>query len=441
VSAHGGATRFPGLDGLRGMACYMVIATHVGFQTARSFGSEPYAPWLARLDVSVPIFLMLSGFLLYRPFAAHALVDDPVTTTSTFLWRRAVRILPAYWLVTTLILGFVSTRHANGGDWASYLGFIQIYNHHEVEPALSQTWTLALELTFYLAMPIIALVARRPKGTLDQRFRRQVYVLGTLVVFASVWQVCAFNVPAIGYQSLDWLPSDIDWFAVGMFLGVLSCTPPECRAFPRLRATLSDWARQPVLCWVFALILYWFLTLPLAGPLDLELSTGWEWMIRHDLETMIVFFLMLPLTLATGGVIGKVMGSRIGKYFGDISYGVYLWHLAMLVLVTRVLHLPLFQGHYIETLVLVAASATAIGTLSYYFFERPLLRRFSRPDFIARRDGSKRAASSNAVRSNSTPAADSTWTSGEPATDDDSSPARVTASATPPAAISAPPSQ
>ena len=110
----------------------------------------------------------------------------------------------------------------------------------------------------------------------------------------------------------------------------MSCTPAECRAFPRLRSTLLDWAQQPVLCWVFALILYWFLTLPLAGPLDLELSTGWEWVIRHDLETMIVFFLMLPLTLGSGGVIGKVMGSRIGKYFGDISYGVYLWHLAML---------------------------------------------------------------------------------------------------------------
>lgn len=382
--------RFPALDGIRGVACYLVIATHVGFESGRSFGSGVLAPWLSRFDVSVPVFLMLSGFLLYRPFAANVMAAKPLPSLRTFWWRRALRVLPAYWLAVIVILAFLSERRATWGDWASYLGLAQIYDHHQVDSSLSQLWTLCTEIAFYAALPALAAVATRRTGTLEQRLRRQLVLFGSLFGLALGWQVTTFQVPALGYGALDWLPTVIDWFAAGMFLAVLTCTPADCTAFVRTRQTLNTWAHSPGLCWLVALIVFWFLTLPVGGPLGLVESTTWQWLVRHDLETVVVFFLLLPVTLSDGGLIGRIMGSRFLKFFGDISYGLYLWHLAMLILIQRELNLPLFQGHFWEYFLLTAGSATVLGTVSYYGFERPLLRRYSRPTFLAGRAAAAR---------------------------------------------------
>jgi peptidoglycan/LPS O-acetylase OafA/YrhL len=401
-------TRFLALDGLRGAACYMVIATHVGFESGRSFGHGIWAPWLSRFDVSVPIFLMLSGFLLYRPFAANIMTDRPAPNLWSFWWRRALRVLPAYWLAVVVIMAVLSERHATWGDWASYLGMAQIYNDHQVDPSMSQLWTVCTEVAFYVALPLLAALATSRRGTVDERFRRQVLLFAGLLLVSIAWQITSLRIDALGYSALDWLPSIIDWFAVGMFLALLTSTPPECTAYGRLRHTLNAWAQQPALCWSFALIVFWFVTLPVGGPLGLQYSTAWEWLTRHHLETVVVFFLMVPLTLGDGGVIGKVLSHRVARYFGEISYGLYLWHLAMLVYLQRVLRIPLFQGHFWEFFALTAGSATVLGSLSYYLLERPLLRKYSRPTFLIGRGAGRSAA-------NTTAAAASSCGQGEPA--------------------------
>ncbi len=381
--AHSG--RFGALDGIRGTACYLVIATHVGYESGRSFDHGVFAPWLARLDVTVPIFLMLSGFLLYRPFAANVLADAPLSSFRSFWWRRALRVLPAYWLSVSVTLGLLSARHATGGDWLSYLGLAQVYNHHQVDSSLSQLWTLGAEVCFYLLLPFLGGLARRRNGSIEQRFRRQILVLAVLVVLALCWQISVSHLPAVGYEGYDWLPANVDWFAGGMLLAVLSRTPAHCTAFRKQRDVLKTWAESPVLCWTLALILYWFVTSPIGGPLDLRESTPWEWITRHDIETLIALLLMLPMTIGEGGRLGALFSRRPLTFLGEISYGVYLWHLPMLVLFQRTLHMPIFQGHFWQYYLLTASSATILGTLSWYYFERPLLRRFSRPDVGVRR--------------------------------------------------------
>ncbi|MGI8666626.1 MAG: acyltransferase family protein [Jatrophihabitans sp.] len=372
--------RFDALDGMRALACYAVMATHVGFETARSFGTSPLAPWLARLDASVPIFLMLSGFLLYRPFVVAALRGRPSPNTIDFYWRRAVRVLPAFWLATIVTLGLLSTRSASPKDWLAYLTLTQIYDGHNLDPSLTHMWTLVVEVSFYAVLPVIALSLRRAR-TANNILRQQCGLLGGLFLASVGWQVLTFHVAALGLTATTWLPGTIDWFALGMFLAVLSALPPECTALPRLRGVLSQWAGSPGLCWTVALGLFWFVTLPLGGPLDLAEPSAWQHVTKNVLEGVLVFFMMLPLTLGRPGLIWQVMGNRVSRFLGEISYGVYLWHLPMLILLQRELHLPVFQGRYWEFFLLTAASSTALGTLSWYLFERPLLGRFSRPSW------------------------------------------------------------
>lgn len=375
--------RFAALDGMRALACYAVMATHVGFETGKSFGNGAVAPWLARLDTSVPIFLALSGFLLYRPFVEAAMAGGPAPRVRDFYRRRAVRVLPAYWLAIAGTLGILSARRANGGDWLAYLTLTQSYNSHDVDPSLTHMWTLVVEVSFYAALPLLAITlgrrgrhrrARQP----DQVLRTQCVLIGALIAGSVAWQACAFQLRALGPVAVNWLPGTLDWFAIGMFLAVLSAAPPRSVAVPRLRATLRQWAEYPGVCWLTALVLYWFVTLPIGGPLALEPPTAWQHVTKNVIEGLLVFFMMLPLTLSSGGAIGRVLGNSVSRFFGEISYGVYLWHLPMLLLVQRSLDLPVFRGHYPEYFLLTAGSATVLGAVSWYCVERPLLRRFSK---------------------------------------------------------------
>jgi peptidoglycan/LPS O-acetylase OafA/YrhL len=369
---------FNALDGMRALACYAVIFTHVGFQSGRSFGTGPQAPWLSRLDTAVPIFLMLSGFLLYRPFVARAYRGSSVPPTAGFYWRRALRVMPAFWVTAVITLGLLSTRRASLGDWLSYLSLTQIYNGHDVDPSLTHIWSLVAEVSLYAALPLLALSLRGRRSP-DQILLSQFLLVGALLVASVAWQLGVYEVESLGFVATKWLPGTIDWFALGMLLATLSAAPAGCTALRRTRETLSQWAGSPELCWMLALLLYWFLTLPLAGPIDLAVPSAGEHLAKNLLQAAVVFFLMLPLTLGDGGVIGRVLGSRVARFLGQISYGVYLWHLPVLLFLHRALDIPIWQGHFWKMLVLTAGVSSVLGTLSWYLLERPLLRRYSRP--------------------------------------------------------------
>jgi peptidoglycan/LPS O-acetylase OafA/YrhL len=373
-------SRFDGLDGMRAIAAYSVMVTHVGFETGLSFGSHPIAPWLSRLDTAVPIFFMLSGFLLYRPFVVQAVRGNRHPNVARFYWRRALRVLPAYWLAIAVTLGLLSTRPARASDWLSYLSLTEVYDGHDLDTSLSHMWTLAVEVTFYLLLPVVAVSLRWGRGRPERIVRSQFAVLGAVALASVGWQLLAMRLPALGYTATaKWLPGSLDWFAGGMLLAVCSGAPAGCAGLARLRDVLGQWAGSPGLCWAVAGGLYWWVSLPLGGPLDLSVPDTWQHLVKHLLEGLVVLFLLLPLTLGPVGLLDRLLGNPVARFAGQISYGVYLWHLPMLVLLQRELHLPVFQGHFWKLFLLTAASSTLLASVSWLCFERPLLRRFSTP--------------------------------------------------------------
>lgn len=360
-----------GLDGMRALAAYGVLATHTGFNSGRSLDNGPFAPFLARLDFGVTVFFLLSGFLLYRPFALAALANRPAPNLGRFYRRRALRILPAYWVAVVVTLTLLSTRPAGLGDFASYLGLIQTYNHHNLDPSLTQMWTLAVEISFYAVLPLLAALARGQRTrSVSVAFWRQVGLLAAMVAVAIAADVWAHS--AAGDQrSLLWLPANLDWFAAGMLLALLSATPPQLAR--GLLSRLHEWARVPGTCWIIGLLLFWLATLPLAGPRDLIPPTGWEWTIKHWLYAVAAFALLLPLVFSDGTLLGRFLGSRPMRLLGELSYGIYLWHLGLLLAIQRWLGQRTFGGHFIELFVLTGLAATAVAAVSWFGFERRIL--------------------------------------------------------------------
>jgi peptidoglycan/LPS O-acetylase OafA/YrhL len=371
--------RVAGLDGIRAIAAYGVIATHVGFETGRSLKQGFLAGIVARLDFGVTLFFLLSGFVIYRPFAAAVLAGGPLPDIRTFLRRRALRILPAYWLVIVLTLGLLSLRPASWGDWTSYLLLVQIYNHHNVDSSLSQMWTLSTELSFYLILPLIVLLVRRI--CLHRNWPARENVLLSLpfgmALLAFSWRMATSAHPALWYPGLLWLPAQLDWFALGMLLATLTL-PLESGLAAKVRAICQAWASEVWTCLAIGIGLFLLATLPLAGPRSLLVPTVLQSETKHFLYGGAAFFMILPIVLSSATALHRVLSQPLLARLGEISYGVYLWHLPLLILIQRRwLDIPLFRGRFIELYALTAASATVLAAVSYYLFERPILRRWS----------------------------------------------------------------
>ncbi len=165
-----------GFDGLRAIAALLVVVVHVGAASGFTFRSS-LGQYTARGEIGVSVFFLISGFLLYRPFAAAALAGRPGPNVRSYLVRRALRIVPLYWValvVTYLFTGWASVHGVSG--FLENAFFLQVYSRQWVFHGITQAWSLCIEVTFYLALPVWAACdaadgspARRGSGPMIRR--------------------------------------------------------------------------------------------------------------------------------------------------------------------------------------------------------------------------------------------------------------------------------
>src|SRR3954468_10008623 len=103
LTAPPGHPRFPAFDGLRAIAALSVLVVHTAGDAGTMYQPGRGGALLAHLDVGVTIFFLISGFLLYRPFAAARLSRRPRPDLRRYGVARVLRIVPAYWLALTLL--------------------------------------------------------------------------------------------------------------------------------------------------------------------------------------------------------------------------------------------------------------------------------------------------------------------------------------------------
>lgn len=154
-----GHPRFPLMDSMRALAALSVFGYHVGYVTGAN-QHPTLGVFTSVLNVGVPIFFVISGFLLYRPFVA-ARHGAPRRRVRDYARNRVLRIVPAYWVALTAAAGFPGLMGVFTGDWPWYYGFAQIYSPQRALLGLPVAWTLAVEVSFYLLLPVYALVVAR----------------------------------------------------------------------------------------------------------------------------------------------------------------------------------------------------------------------------------------------------------------------------------------
>src|SRR5260370_11063928 len=136
------------------------------------------------MEVGVAIFFMISGFLLYRPFVASRLADSPGPRVVASLWRRGLRILPAYWVALriTVFLLHVPKELPSVGDLFLFYGLFHLYSLGNVIGPILSSYTLVTEISFYVFLPLYALaISRWARGEPERQVPIHLVVLGCLI--------------------------------------------------------------------------------------------------------------------------------------------------------------------------------------------------------------------------------------------------------------------
>jgi peptidoglycan/LPS O-acetylase OafA/YrhL len=361
------AGRVQGLEGLRGVAAFAVVLTHVGFLSG-AVGGRVLPGVLSRLDFGVCLFFVLSGFLLFRPWA-RAAAGARRPDLRSYAVRRAARLVPAWLLAmagTWLLLP--QTRTVGASTWLAYLTQTQIYRHSGSIGPLNQLWSLATEVAFYLALPLLALLVlgRRGRTSGTALLAR----LAALALLAWAFRALVAQDLVASRIALQWLPAHLDWFAGGMALAVVA--GPDPGPWGRRVARFLRVAATPLR--VGALVLFWLCTTPLAGPLDLLPPTTSQDLIRHISYLLMALAVVGPICVDAHDPVRRFLHRPRLEHLGTISYGVFLWHLPLLYAVRSALGLGVFRGGFWASLLVTSIISVAVATISWLALERPVLR-------------------------------------------------------------------
>ena len=368
------AERFPCFDGLRAIAAVAVLLTHVSFVTTanRVVGGS----YFARFDSGVSIFFVISGFLLYRPFVLSALGGRPLGSTGAFLWRRALRIFPAYWLAALVIALVFDVKPWTGfGDAVAHLALVHIYDADTVVSGpISQAWSLGTEITFYLALPALGRLA----VALAERTRRAVapqVALVAVIIVASLgyrWLVVE-HAGANASAMATWLPGYLDQFGLGMLLAIGSAASTVHGDGLGPRVLRGRWV--PEASWLLAAASLsaaaFVVDLPTSS---LDYSTGQQ-LGRQVTYGLWGLFLVAPAVFGPQhrGPVRWLLRSPIARWLGMISYGIYLWHQFFIDRFQRWTDTPVFGGRFGQAVAFVLVGATVTAAVSWIVVERPIL--------------------------------------------------------------------
>ncbi|NUT37652.1 MAG: acyltransferase [Hamadaea sp.] len=365
----GSPPRLPALDALRAVGAIAVVACHVGFNTGVSLSSY-WGGFLARFDVGVAIFFALSGFLLFRPYAhAHA-TGAPSPDTRRYLWRRALRILPAYWLaVVGYLLVVPQTTAPTAVTWLEHLTLTQVYGFLRFADGFGHTWSLCTEVAFYAALPLLA------RLVLIGRWRPVRVIAATIGIGVAVtvaW-LAALGSGLVSNHAALWLPGYAIWFAAGMALAAAHVALSTGTAPARLRI-LDEIGAAPAACWAIAAAALAVATTPIAGARDLDPPSTFQFATKLGLYSLVAVMLLTPLAFGPADRLTKAFASAPARWLGTVSYGLFLWHPWIIALLYRPGGRTLFTGGFAGTFLLVLLGGLALAAASYYLVERPLMR-------------------------------------------------------------------
>ncbi len=348
----------------------MVVLFHAQLRLNEAFGASvgpAPAPHnlvdvaIAQGRFGVHLFFVISGFILGLPFAAERLAGARKVRLKAFYLRRLTRLEPPYIVALTLFLVLGATTNL-WSLWTDYqdtlvhrFGSGLVYSHGllfggEHNPVLPPTWSLEVEIQFYLLAPALALVF----AIRDVRVRRAVIIgAAGLAAFAQWWML----------ERVEVLPptllSYLQFFFVGFLLADIF---------------LLDWGEQPVArrSWDAIGAIAWMIVF--IGP-PLVLGDRALWM--YQLVILPILFAFAICATFRGPILRTILTRRWIALIGGMCYSVYLLHTPLMAVLAP--HTRSLGGQAYGTVnvlvqfAVLGTFALLVSAIFFAFVERPCM--------------------------------------------------------------------
>jgi peptidoglycan/LPS O-acetylase OafA/YrhL len=305
--AYRAQSRFGSLDGLRCLCILAVIWHHSPWWTAMTDAPR----LLQRGFVGVDFFFVLSGFLITTLLLREEEAKGRFSLRG-FYWRRALRILPVYFFVVTAVaLYYIGVKGQT--DYLSILPYYYVFLSNflaEHIPLLSPTWSLAVEEQYYLIWPLALLI-------LPRRWVPWLLALAIALNVAGAMGVLGLSAAVIGPLQFS-LPNST--YAPILIGSVLALMLNSHRGFSALWPVLGSRLAAPATL-VMVVILLQILPDDLRGLPNLALHLA-------------MALALAALVMREDHLLSRAMGWRPVARVGEISYGIYLYHLIALHVAT-----------------------------------------------------------------------------------------------------------
>jgi peptidoglycan/LPS O-acetylase OafA/YrhL len=353
------------LDGLRALAALYVVMDHASkYIDLRAYGSVESVLGLGHYAVN--LFIVLSGFCLMLPVVQKN--GFLPTSAVRFYWKRAVRILPPYFLsiVFALVLIHTLIGTPTGTKWDQSIPVTNwdLFTHftlmqdvfpESVKKINYVLWSVSVEWRIYLFFPLL-LFAWRKWGA-------QSTLLVVVLLSSAFWTVLFLQNPLMEKNGLN--PHYFGLFAMGMLAAQISFS--GAAPYEHLRKRWS-WS--------------WLLVLS-ATAVGLITKYGVElpWILQ-DL-TVGIWALCLLVAVSTGqsGLVFRLLSWRPLAFVGTFAYSIYLLHAPLLQVLAQYVMAPLGLSPLTGLAFILSIGLFLIVGFSYLFFwccERPFLLRKTR---------------------------------------------------------------
>ncbi len=331
VSPIATAPRFEILDGVRAVAFLAVFGFHFGLPVdpALAFGGVGFRI-IPHLDLGVEIFFVLSGFLIFRPFAAANLVGSPLPRLRPYLVRRALRIYPAYWVaLTVLLLAGEVKIHGGALRYFAHYSLVHTYLPEDLRYAfdgIGPAWSLVVEVSFYLLVPILGAALRRASWSQHLVAIASLTAVGFLVRALTVAHPLNDKFGGWLKSTVGVLPLALAALGPGMALAVLSVAQPQWA---------TDMFRRVWMWWLVAVggVVVLMVIAPTSVDNQFRVPTSSVELWHRMITPVIAVALIGPCVFGDAGrsVLFKILRHRSLVAVGIVSYGAYLWHHPLLL--------------------------------------------------------------------------------------------------------------
>jgi len=357
-----GTELIPEIDGLRFIAIFTVLIQHlyerfirhtlIQFNTPTE--DNPLTVVATKGIVGVYVFFIISGFILALPFASKILAGKGELKLKNYYIRRLTRLEPPYFIwMTVLFLGFTLSRQINILEYLPHLLANLTYTHalfyHGWSPINPPTWTLEVEVQFYILAPFLAIAFFQIKN----KVARRICMILFIILFMVIQQYFEFfrfpwYLTILGY---------LHYFLIGFILTDIYL----CEWRGKIIKGNSFYDFVAIVSFTLVIVIF-----------------NWEFFFFDRIAVLLLLFIFF-YSVFKGNYVNKFFTNRWIMVTGGMCYTIYLIHLPIAeVLMTITKNIEITKSieiNFLIQLLIFLPVIFVISSVGFLLFEKPFMNK------------------------------------------------------------------